>query len=99
MTHNADDDDDDDDDDWKYDYFQCYIIIIPVIIIILLLLIKLSNKISGTLQGVCGYLFFTSQNKSAVEIHGEVCLHHQYIICIDIQLLYTEHNSLLNFNS
>ncbi len=38
--------------------------------------------------------FITSQNKSAVEIHRELCLCHHLIICIDIQLPYTEHISL-----
>ncbi len=54
---------------------------------------------SRTLRGECGYSFFTAQNKSAVEIHREVCLCHRYISCKDIQLLYAEHTSLLNFNS
>ncbi len=38
--------------------------------------------------------FFTIENKSAVEIHREVCSHHCRIICIDIQLPYTKHISL-----
>ncbi len=45
-----------------------------------------------------GIRFFTIQNKSAVEIHREVCVCHHRISCIDIQLLYTKHTSLLNFN-
>ncbi len=54
---------------------------------------------SRALWGACGYLFFTSQNKSTVEIHRDVCSCHCRIICRDIQLLYTKHTSLLNFNS
>ncbi len=47
-----------------------------------------------------GILFFTTQNKSAVGIHREVCSCHRRISCIDIQSLYAELTSILTyFNS
>ncbi len=46
-----------------------------------------------------GIRFFTTQNKSAIEIHREMCSCHCRNSCIDIQLLYAERTSLLNFNS
>ncbi len=53
---------------------------------------------SYALRGTQTYsFFFTTENKSAVEIHREVCSRHCRIICIDIQLLYTKHTSLLGF--
>ncbi len=54
---------------------------------------------SHALQVRVGICFFTALNKSAVEIRREVCSCHHHVRCIDIQLLYAEHNSLLNFNS
>ncbi len=42
----------------------------------------------------CMRLFiFYHPNKSAVEIHREVCSLHHHIICTDIQLPYTKHTS------
>ncbi len=40
-----------------------------------------------------GIHFFTIRNKSALEIHREVCSCHCRISCIDIQFLYTKHTS------
>ncbi len=49
---------------------------------------------SCALWGGHGYSFFIIQNKSAVEIHSEVCSRHRRIICIDILLPYTKNMSL-----
>ncbi len=46
-----------------------------------------------------GIHFFTAQNKSAIEIHRELCSSHHRISWIDIKLLYAELTFLLNFNS
>ncbi len=49
---------------------------------------------SRTLCTACGYSFFPYQNKSAVEIHKEVCL--VYDNCLSIQMIrrWREHTSL-----